>query len=297
MKFLIENGGTATRAVRVPPRTRRTIYAGDVQEVVGHSFGLDITATAPIIAERAMYFSMRTDWLFDGGHESAGVNETSTRWFLAEGATGPFFDCFVLVSNPNGSPAQVTLTYLLPTGETIRQAVTLPANSRRTINVETVDERLANAAVSTIVTADIGVVVERAMYWSNVTEGWREAHNSFGVTRPGLRWGVADGRIGGQRGYETYILLANPNPHPAEVQVRFLQPGVTATRTYVLPPTSRWNIQARSDVPELAEGTFSAEIQVLNYQPVAVEKAMYWDADGVTWAAGTNVTATLLPPR
>ncbi len=64
-----------------------------------------------------------------------------------------------------------------------------------------------------------------------------------------------------------------------------------------LPPTSRWNIQARSDVPELGEGTFSAEIQVLNYQPIAVEKAMYWDADGVMWAAGTNVTATLLPPR
>jgi hypothetical protein len=27
-----------------------------------------------------------------------------------------------------------------------------------------------------------------------------------------------------------------------------------------------------------------------------VEKALYWNADGVTWAAGTNVTGTPLPP-
>ena len=100
-----------------------------------------------------MYFSMGRDRLFDGGHESAGVNETSTRWFLAEGATGPFFDCFVLLSNPNASAAKVTLTYLLPDGTTIPQTMTLPANSRRTINVETVDRALANAAVSTIVSA------------------------------------------------------------------------------------------------------------------------------------------------
>jgi hypothetical protein len=35
----------------------------------------------------------------------------------------------------------------------------------------------------------------------------------------------------------------------------------------------------------------------LNYQPIAVEKALYWNADGLVWAGGTNVTATRLPPR
>jgi hypothetical protein len=28
-----------------------------------------------------------------------------------------------------------------------------------------------------------------------------------------------------------------------------------------------------------------------------VEKAMYWNAVGAIWAAGTNVTATRMPPR
>jgi hypothetical protein len=35
---------------------------------------------------------------------------------------------------------------------------------------------------------------------------------------------------------------------------------------------------------------------VQNYQPIAVEEALYRNADGITWTGGTNVTATRLPP-
>ena len=41
---------------------------------------------------------------------------------------------------------------------------------------------------------------------------------------------------------------------------------------------------------------FSADIQVLNFQPIAVEKALYWSSGGEVFAGGTNVTATRLPP-
>jgi len=172
----------------------------------------------------------------------------------------------------------------------------MPPNSRSTINVETVAAQLANTAVSTTVTSDLPIVAERAMYWPDISQGWIEAHNSFGVTETALRWGLADGRIGGPRAHQTYILLANPNPVPAEVEVTFLKSGAPVSRSYTLAPTSRVNIWANGDVPELGEGTFSADIRVVNYQPIAVEKALYWDAEGITWAAGTNVTATRLPP-
>jgi hypothetical protein len=231
--------------ITIPAKTRHTLFAGDVQALVNTSFGIEINASAPIIAERAMYLPGAR--LFEGEHELAGVNETSKQWFLAEGATGSFFDCFVLISNPNGAPANVTLTYLLPSGTAINKSIVVPANSRFTINVE-------------------------------------------------LRWGIADGRIGGPRGFQTFLLLANPNPYPAEVQVRFLKGGVTATRTYTLNPSSRHSIYANTDVPELGEGTFSADVQVLNYQPIAVEKALYWNAGPEVFAGGTNVTATRVPP-
>jgi hypothetical protein len=296
VRFLLEDATVVTETVTVPGDARRTIYTGDIPALRDQSFGIDISASRAIGAERAMYFPRNGPRLWEGGHESAGVTATSRTWFLAEGATGSFFECFILLMNPNATPAETTLTYLLPDGSTLAQSLTIPANSRRTINVETVYPGLANTAVSTTVAADVGIVVERAMYWPDISQGWREAHNSFGVTELGLRWGIADGRIGGPRGYSTYLLLANPNPVPAEVQVRFLKAGAVETRFYTLPATSRVNIQAEADVPALGEGTFSADIQVLNYQPIAVEKAMYWNAEGVTWAAGTNVTAVPLPP-
>jgi subtilisin-like proprotein convertase family protein len=294
LSFLLEGGGPVVHQVSVPGRARRTIYAGDLPALVNRSFGISVESTRPIIAERVMYLPGAR--LFEGGHGSAGVNRPSRTWFLAEGATGPFFECFVLLSNPNAIQATVTLTYLLPTGDTVTQNVVVPANGRTTINVETVDPRLANVPVSTTVVSNFEIVAERAMYWPDISVGWQEAHNSFGITETGLRWGIADGRIGGDRQHETYLLLANPNPVPAEISVRFLKPGLIVTRTYVLNPTSRRNILVSQDVPELGAGTFGADVRVLNYQPIAVEKALYWNADGVAWAAGTNVIATRLPP-
>jgi subtilisin-like proprotein convertase family protein len=294
LRFLVEGAGVVTVPLTVPAKRRFTLFAGDVSALVDRSFGIDITSTLPIIAERAMYLPGAR--VFEGGHESAGVNATSREWFLAEGATGVFFENFILISNPNGSNATVNVTYLLTNGSTINKVVTVPANSRRTINVEGEDARLASVDVSVALTSDIGVVVERAMYWPSLSQGWREAHNSFGVTSLGLRWGLADCRIGGPRAYQTFVLLANPGPHPAEVQVRFLKPTFTVTRNYTLAPFSRRTVFTNSEVAELGDGPFGVEAQVLNYQAIAVEKALYWNSGAETFAAGTNVTATRLPP-
>ena len=38
---------------------------------------------------------------FAAGHGGAGVTAPALRWFLAEGATGNFFDLYVLIGNPN----------------------------------------------------------------------------------------------------------------------------------------------------------------------------------------------------
>jgi len=297
IRFLLEGGGAVVHPVSVPAHQRVTVYAGLIPELVDRSFGIEVTATQPIIAERAMYFPVGGARIFEGGTETAGVSDVSRRWFLAEGATGPFFECYILLSNPGATVAHTTVTYLLPGGETIVRTVDVPANGRTTINVETVDPRLANTPVSTTIVSDAGIIAERSMYWPDASLGWREAHNSVGVTEAALRWGVADGRIGGSRGYATYILLANPNNASAEVQVSFLKGGVRGpVQTFVLPPTSRHNIWVNNDFPTLGDGLFSAEVQVLNYQPIVVEKALYWNSGTEIWAAGTGVVATPLPP-
>jgi subtilisin-like proprotein convertase family protein len=297
VRFLRESGGPVVITPSLPAHSRTTIWAGSVAGVPGTSFGIEVTATAPIIAERAMYFPSGAARPFEGGTGTAGVTSGSTTWFLAEGATGPFFECFVLVSNPNPLPASVTFTYLLPSGATLTRNVTVAANARLTVNVETVDPILANTPVSTTVTANRPIVVERAMYWPDISLGWQEAHDSFGVTEPGLRWAIAGGRLGGAEGFETYLLLANPNPAPAEVIGLFVKmDGTIATRAYTLAPTSRRNIAVGSDIAELGAGDFGAIFIVDNFQPIVVEKAMYWNSGSVTWAGGSGVTATRIPP-
>jgi hypothetical protein len=108
--FLPEGGapipfaGSIAASSSFPLAVDTVVPAASVSAVVHSTNGVRLAA------ERAMYLPGQR--LFEGGHESAGVNQTSKQWFLAEGATGSFFDCFVLISNPNSAAANVNLSYL-----------------------------------------------------------------------------------------------------------------------------------------------------------------------------------------
>jgi hypothetical protein len=296
MTFLLENEPPVVKTFPVGASTRLTVYAGDIPGIVNRSFGIAVHATQPIMAERSMYFGSLPGRLWSGGTESAGVTAATTRWFLAEGATGGFFDTFVLVSNPNATPAHVTLQYLLDSGETIEVPKIVGANARLTTNIEAeADTRLHNAAVSTVVSSDIPIIAERSMYWPGVATPWGEGHNSFGVGEAGTRWGLAEGRTGGPHGFHTYILLANPQTTAAAVTVTYLrETGAPIVKTYVVPPTSRFNIDTGT-ITELQNESFGAVIEVTNSVNIIVERSMYWDANGVFWSGGTNATGTRLP--
>jgi hypothetical protein len=221
------------------------------------------------------------------------VIEPSPTWFLAEGATGPFFETFVLLANPGDQPAEAMVTFLPDTGVPVVKVMTIPAQGRVTLNIEAEDPSLANAAVATQVTATRPILVERAQYWPDPAPQWYEAHNSFGVTATATKWGLAEGRSGGANAYQTYILLANPGTVDAHVTIAFLREGLAPVeRTFVVGPRSRFNVDT-SGVSELADLNFGATIT--SDQPIAVERAMYNNANGLVWAAGTNATATPLP--
>ena len=241
-----------------------------------------------------MYFGSARFW--DGGHETPGVTTPATEWFLAEGATGPYFDTYVLVGNPNDAPVDVTLTFLLPDGRTHVSTRTIGARARLTVAVEEEAPVLANTGVSTWVTASAPVIVERAMYWPGNASTWTEAHDSFGVTAAATRWGIADGRAGGALAFETFILLANTGVTAADVRVTFLrQSDDPLVRTYTVGAQSRFNIPVGLFVPELAQASFGAIIESTNGVPIVVERSTYWNALGTSWAAGTNTPGVRVP--
>jgi hypothetical protein len=294
VEYLREGAAPITRTYGLGPSARVTVDASADPDLVNQSFGMVVTFASPAVAERAMYFG--SDPLWKAGHESAGVTVPSTTWFLAEGATGPFFDTFVLLANPQTTAAEVTVTYLLQGGPPVTKTYTVPASSRITINIEAEDPTLANAAVGTRVVSSVPIVVERAQYWPYTFDRWYEAHNSFGVIATGTQWGLAEGRVGGESNYETFILLANPGDADANVTITFLRTtGAPLTKTFTVPAASRLNVATGADGPiaELANEEFSAVIA--SSAPIAVERAMYSSVGGVVWSAGTNATATRLP--
>ncbi len=296
MTFLLETGVPVVKTFPMAAASRLTVGAGSIPELVNRSFGIVINATVPVIAERSMYFGSTPGRLWSGGHASGG-NALARQWYFGEGATGGFFDTFILIGNPQSTDAHVQVEYLLDTGDVIIVPKVVPANARLTINVEGEDDiRLRNAAFSTLVTSDVPIVAERSMYWPGAVLPWGEAHNSAGVNTLGTNWGLAEGRAGGTHNFHTYILLGNPQSTAANVTVTFLREGGAApvVKTYTVPATSRFNIDANA-IPELADASFGAQIQVTNSVPIIVERSMYWDANGIFWSGGTNATGVPVP--
>ena len=135
------------------------------------------------------------------------------------------------------------------------------------------------------------VIAGRAMYWPGSPSTWAEAHNSFGSTTLSTRWGLAEGRVGMAQGFQTCILLANPSQAAANVQITFLREnGSTVVKCFAVAPASRLNVGVSGAAPELQDESFGALIEVLNGVGISVERAMYSDALGQTWAAGTLAT-------
>jgi hypothetical protein len=298
--FLLESGSPVVKTYTVSAGTRFNVWAATIPELVNKSFGITVQSTLPITAERAMYFTGSSPRPFEGGHESAGVTRGSREWFFAEGATGAYFDTYILVSNPWPTSVPLTYTYRTAGGTVVTKSLTAGPLARVTVNVETQDPQLADTAVSTTVSAPVPVVAERAMYWPGGAATWFEAHNSFGLAETSSRWAVADGRVGGPEEFETYLLLVNPESVEAHVTVTFSRLGLASpvVKSLVVPPNSRTNVTLASHAPEVIAPTgtteFSAIVETSNLTRIAVERATYWNAAGVIWAGGANVTATRL---
>ncbi|MCC6162174.1 MAG: carboxypeptidase regulatory-like domain-containing protein [Acidobacteria bacterium] len=256
------------------------------------------TNDVPVIVERAMYLT-RQGRGFDAGHESAGITTPAAEWFLAEGATGPYFDLFILIANPGTTAAPVSVDYLLPGGATLTRDYAVAPQSRFNIWVDHEDAQLADTAVSARVRSTNGmpIIVERAMWWPGGGSTWHEGHNSAGADRTSTKWGLADGEVGGPFNVQTYILIANTSDSGGTARVTLVfEDGATVTRDFPLVGSSRESVPVSVYFPEAAGRRFGAVVEAFGSPApqIVVERAMYGDALGVRWAAGSNVVGTRL---
>ncbi len=331
-RFLMATGQTFTRQYTVAPGTRVNVWAN--QETNGNerplanqelSAEFRVVSGPPVVAERAMYRDL-AGTLFKAGHESSGVVAPSTSWFLAEGNAGEFFDFYVLIANPSSRNATLQVDYMLGSGQVISRTVVAQANSRLTLWVDELEEpagsglfpfRHGNTDISVRVTSldDVGIVVERAMWWPGDASQWREAHNSAGATATSPRWIVAEGEVsnppapaaapstGDTSAWDTYVLIANTGAHAGTVRITVMLEGhltvpFVASRTDV-EANSRTTFSLRDLLATAGISSARAAVLVESVGgdlPLVVERAMYRSRHGQPFDAGMNGLATPLTP-
>jgi hypothetical protein len=292
--FLRQVGDPIVRTLVVPAYARQTIWVNTTDPgLASADLGGIVTADKPIVAERSMYLSTETK-LWEAGTGGTGVTAPSTRWFFGEGATGDFFDAWILLSNPGTTDATVDVRYVADSGADITRSHTVPAGHRITIRVVDEDPAMRNTSFATHVssTNSVPVVAERAMWWRAYEGQWTSGHVGVGFTEGGRRWVTADGSAAADGSDDTYALVTNTEARPGLLKVTALfDDGTTPVeRLFAIGASQRFTIRSRDRFPEVVGKGFSFVIESIGASPVdiVVDHSTYWNIDGRFWDAGTT---------
>lgn len=264
--FTRNDGFVKTLPYPLAPHSRATLDVSSVPELADCDFATTVIGARPVVAERSMYF--KDHYGAAGGHQSPGANSTSKTWYFADGSTAWGFSTFVLLDNPNSTPAQASLTCMKNDGKSATTDYELPPRSRRTVYVN--DPRLQESDFGIKVNATLPVIAERSMYFDY--KGVKDGSNSIGATTPANNWYLAEGST--YNGYDTYVCVLNPEPVQAKAGVKFMTGnGVAKTQQIDIPPMSRKTVRL-NDVPEIKGGDVAT--QVSSKTPIVVERSMYF---------------------
>jgi len=217
--------------------------------------------------------------------------------FLAEGATGPFFDMLIALLNANPQQSRTLLRYQTLDSRRPSDYIVVPGDSRRTIIPEE-NPALAHASFSTIIESDVQVIAERQMLWGGSSNGLAlgghtGSHAETSSAAPQTTWYIAEGATHGN--FNLFYLLQNPNTAEAHVEITYLRPTPKPpiVKQYTVRPESRSNVWVDTEGPELEFEEFSAIVR--SDIPIMVERVMYSDAPGQIWAAGHGSAAVPEP--
>ncbi len=217
---------------------------------------------------------------------AAAAQTPQTRWYLAEGSTGPFFQEDILIANPGAQAATVRVQLFRESGGTpIETTYTVAATSRTRLRV---NDTVAEGPVAAIVesTNNVPIVVERTMYWQSMQGG----HNALGVEAPSTTWYLAEGAANGF--FDTFILVSSPQTTATTATLTLQrEDGFTQAIPIALGPLDRETVYVNTDPRTTAFAGSSFSASVTATQPIFVERAMYFQG----FKGGHDATAVAAP--
>jgi hypothetical protein len=171
LTYMTPAGAVPQPGMSVPAGTRATVHVNEA--LPNRDVSVRITANHGVVAERSMYWNNGTG---KAGHNEIGVPQPRQQCFLAEGSTDWGFDEWVLIQNPNGTPANVGINYMTSTGLRPKNAFVLAANSRVSVHV---NSDVPGIDTSAYVFSNMPIIAERSMYWRGKSAG----HCSTGLMK------------------------------------------------------------------------------------------------------------------
>lgn len=165
-------GATTTFVAGVPARARRTIF---LNTFMTGSFGIQVMASAPVIAERSVFFGVSPTL---GAYSTQGATTLSTGWNFAEGDTLSPFDELLTILNPQSATMSVRIDFHLSNGQVVPAFFNVNPHSKLEVEVG----RIVTGANSARVTTSLPSVVERTMRIFKL--GVVGAHDTIGFANP-----------------------------------------------------------------------------------------------------------------
>jgi hypothetical protein len=158
---------------------------------------------------------------------------------------------------------------MTPDGPVTEPDIALAANSVTTVLPTEQYELQTDFSTKVECLEGESIAVDRTMTWLGQGASFAEGHSSVGLTAPDTTWYLPEGSSAW--GFETWLLIQNPNAGDAHCQVTYmLDGGVPVTVEKTVPANTRRSYPMADDI-----GEADASIMVTSDIPVAPERSMY----------------------
>lgn len=311
--YLFENKPALTIVHSVSPSSRATVSANADLAVATtapqQAISAIVNSNIPIVAERPMYFNLHG--IASGTDVLGATNANNTTFYFAEGDSrnvGRTYLTYITLLNPSStSTAHVTITYYSAGSIVGTEPITVGPLQRGTGTPATLG---LHQQVAIKVVSDIGIVVERPMYFNDTipTAGGTTTGSASAVgattlgPNTGSDWLFAEGYTGNGTNFQEYLVLANFTTTNANVNVKLeYTNGTVQTVPVVVSAQSQYYFDVNNAFAHPIVGcgctptpTVSAEVYSSTASIVA-ERLMYFHYSSALISGGTDVVGEAGP--
>jgi hypothetical protein len=273
--YLITGASPITKTYTLAAQSRFTINVnqdvGSFQNVSAHIRCNSNSPNCTFVAERPMYFYY--PGIGNGGSDVMGATALGLNFYFAEGHTGPGFQEYLTLMNPNTKDANVNVTYFFTGGGQKTVATTVPQQSRSTIDINMGTGCTCDVSLQVSGTNGVSFLAERPMYFNAF--GVNGGDVVVGATAPQTDLNLAEGFVGPT--FTEYLTFLNPGNGDATATIQYLTQGAgTVTKSLSVPAHSRVTEPVNNDLPAFT----STAVHIHSDQPLVVERPMYFTYQG-----------------